>query len=131
VKLYVDEPGREAVVAAVQRAAAVATVQIGYAEARAALARQAREGGITRAALRTVVRALDGDWGVYNVVEVTHDLVRRAGALAERHALRAYDAVHLAAALDLRQASGDVEFAGFDDRLGAAAAREHLSLTPR
>jgi predicted nucleic acid-binding protein len=122
----VDEVGRPEVLSAVGRATAVATARISYAEARAAFARHQREGGITRTALRSIVRDLDRDWGTYNIVEVAEPLVRHAGALAERHALRGYDAVQLAAALALRQVSRTLEFATFDEPLGVAAARERL-----
>jgi predicted nucleic acid-binding protein len=86
---------------------------------------------LTAPTLRRAVRQLDGDWGTYNLVEVSDVVVRRAGVLAERHALRGYDAVQLAAALDVRDAGGDLEFACFDDRLARAAARERLSLVAR
>jgi len=130
VKLYVDEVGRPEVLSTVGRAAAVATVRISYAEARAAFARHQREGGITRTVLRSIVRDLDRDWGTYNIVEVAEPLVRHAGALAERHALRGYDAVQLAAALTLGRVSREIEFATFDERLEAAAAREGLPVMP-
>lgn len=113
--------------AAVERAAAVATVRISYAEARAAFARLRRDGGLTRAGLRQMVRELDREWGAYNVVEVVEPLVRHAGALAERHSLRGYDAVQLAAALTLRRVAPEVEFVSFDARLARAAAREGLA----
>jgi predicted nucleic acid-binding protein len=128
VKLYVEEPDSEAVATVLERAEAVATVRVTYAEARAAFARHRREGGLKAPALRRVVSQLDGEWGTYNVVEVSEPVVRRAGALAERHALRGYDAVQLAAALDLRDAGADLEFACFDDRLARAALRERLRL---
>lgn len=115
---------------AVDQAAAVTTARISYAEARAAFARLQREGSIARAALRGMVRDLDRDWGTYNVVEVGEPLVRQAGALAERHALRGYDAVQLSAALIVRRASREIEFATFDERLRAAATREGLSVVP-
>lgn len=127
VKLYVEEQGTATVVARVGDAEAVATVRVAYAEARAALARHRREGGLTPVGLRQAVRELDREWGMYNVVDVNDPLVRRAGALAERHALRGYDAVHLAGALDLRAAGGEVEFLSFDARLNRAARRERLS----
>jgi predicted nucleic acid-binding protein len=104
----------------------VITVRVTYAEARAALARHRREGGLTTPALRRAVRQLDDEWGTYEVVNVSEPLIRRAGAPAERHALRGYDAVQLAAALDVRDAGADLEFACFDDRLAHAAARERL-----
>jgi predicted nucleic acid-binding protein len=36
-----------------------------------------------------------------DLVEVTPDLARAAGEIAERHSLRAYDAMHLASSLSL------------------------------
>jgi predicted nucleic acid-binding protein len=127
VKLYVEEKGTPMVMARVDDAEAVATVRVTYAEARAALARHRREGGLTPVGLRRAVGELDREWGTYNVVDVNDPLVRRAGALAERHALRGYDAVQLAAALDLRAAGVAVEFLSFDARLNRAARRERLS----
>jgi len=130
VKLYVEEAGSTAVVTCVERAAAVTTARVSYAEARAAFARYRREGGLTPAGLREVVGSLDAEWGAYDVVEIHEPLVRRAGQLAERHALRGYDAIQLAAALEVRSAGADVEFASFDGRLNHAAARERLRLSP-
>ncbi len=127
VKVYVEEAGTAAVVARVDEAEAVATVRVTYAEARAALARHRREGGLTSVALRRVVRELDREWDFYNVVDLSDPLVRQAGALAERHALRGYDAIQLAAALELRAAGGDVVFLSFDARLNNAARRQRLS----
>lgn len=127
VKLYVEEAGTGAVVTRVGEAEAVATVRVTYAEARAALARHRREGGLTSVGLRRAVRELDREWGLYNVVDLSDPLVRRAGTLAERHALRGYDAVQLAAALELRAADGEIVFLSFDARLNGAARRERLS----
>lgn len=128
VKLYVEEAGSTAIAAAVERATAVATARITYAEARAAFARHTRAGGLTPAELRRVVRQLDEEWGQYSIVEITDAVVRRAGALAERHKLRGYDAVQLAAALDVRLAGGDIEFSSCDIRLSRAARRERLRI---
>ena len=126
IKLYVEEAGTPSVVARVGAAEAVATVRVTYAEARAALSRHRREGGLTPVGLRRAVRELDREWGMYNIVDVNDPLVRRAGALAERHGIRGYDAVQLAAALDLRAAGAPVEFLSFDSRLNRAARRERL-----
>jgi predicted nucleic acid-binding protein len=130
VKPYVEEAESTAVVTCVERATSVTTARVSYAEARAAFARSRREGGLTLAGLRAVVRNLDVEWGAYDVVEIHEPLVRRAAQLAERHALRGSDAIHLAAALEVRSASADVEFASFDSRLNHAAARERLRLSP-
>ena len=129
VKLYVAEPGTDRVAAAVDQATALVTVRVTYAEARAAFAGHARAKGLATGELRRVVRHLDEEWGQYSVVEVTDTLVRRAGALAERHRLRGYDAVQLSAAVDLRAAGGaQVVFGSFDARLNQAARRERLGI---
>jgi uncharacterized protein len=129
VKLYVAEAGTETVATAVDRATALVTVRVTYAEARAAFARHARTKGLRAAELRRVVRQLDEEWGQYSIVEVTDALVRRAGALAERHRLRGYDAVQLSAAVDLKVTGGaDIAFASFDGRLNHAARRERLGV---
>jgi predicted nucleic acid-binding protein len=126
VKLYVEEPGRRAVVAEVERAGTVATARVTYAEARAAFARKRREGGLDRQGLRRVVEHLDAEWAAFTVVDVSEPVIRGAGALAERHALRGYDAIQLAAALALTRHGGDVAFACFDRHLRRAARREKL-----
>jgi uncharacterized protein len=128
VKLYIEEPGTAAVATEVDRSSAVVTARVTYVEARAAFARQNRERGLLRAELRRIVRHLDDEWGCFNVVEITDPLVRRAGTLAERHGLRAYDAVQLAAALDVRAAGAEVAFASFDGRLSRAARQDGLHL---
>ncbi len=128
VKLYVDEPGRERVEAAARDAERFATVRVTYTEARAAFARQRREGGVTARELRTIVRELDEDWGSFVVVEVNESLVRSAGSLAERHALRAYDALQLAAAVQLHAEDVEVTFCCFDVHLSRAARRHGLEL---
>lgn len=76
-----------------------------------------------------MVHELDAEWGAYNIVDVTDPLVRRAGSLAERHTLRGYDAVQLAAALNVKAPGIDLEFASFDVPQIRAAARERLRLT--
>jgi predicted nucleic acid-binding protein len=131
VKLYVEEPGSDEVGAGVERASAVVTARIAYAEARAAFARHRREGGLTGAELRRVVQQLDHEWSTYGIVDAGENVVRRAGALAERHALRGFDALHLASALELRRAGGEIAFMSFDARLTSAARRERLRAPTR
>lgn len=129
VKLYVDEAGTPTVSARVAAAEAVATALVTYAEVRAALARHRRDGALSAVTLRRAVRELDREWGAYNVLTLTETLVRSAGGLAERHALRGYDAVQLAAALALQAAGAGVEFCAFDTRLNRAARRERLMVS--
>ncbi len=106
-----------------------ATSRVAYPEARAALARRQREAGITRAALARDVAALDRDLGRFVVVELSAKVATRAEDLAERRALRGFDAIHLASALELEELTGAVpSFCCFDDRLREAASAEGLPI---
>lgn len=48
-----------------------------------------------------MVNDLDQDWADYFIVDVSEILVKAAGLLAESHALRGADAIHLASAVAL------------------------------
>lgn len=126
VKLYVEEAGSAAVTTWVDEATVVATSRVAYAEARAAFARHRREGGFTAGLWRRAVANLDDDWSRYTIVEVSDAIVRGAGRFADRHALRGFDAIHLAAALELRRARDQIRFGCFDERLSLAARKEKL-----
>jgi predicted nucleic acid-binding protein len=122
LKLYVDERGTQEVIAAVQSAELVAISRIAYAEARAALARVLREKRTTRAEHHRRVSALDADYTEILKVEVSEEVVRQAGGLAESHALRGFDAIQLASAGWLaRKARKQVRLLAFDARLNEAA----------
>jgi uncharacterized protein len=129
VKLYVREPGSRDVARVVAEAGLAATSRVAYPEARAAFARRKREGAFRAAALRRIVGDLDRDLAHYVVVELTAELASTAGELAERHALRGFDAIHLASALWLRESAGDFgAFAAYDARLVAAATAEGFAV---
>lgn len=116
------ERGSAAVAQQLGLADAVATSIVACAETRAAFARLARERPASRARHRQRVDQFARDWGRYAVVELSPALAQQAGELAERHALRGFDAIHLASALWLRSSySGELSFMAFDERLARAA----------
>jgi len=122
LKLYVDERGTQEVIAAVQSAELVAISRIAYAEARAALARVLREKRTTRAEHRKRIAALDADYVEVLKVEVSEEVVRQAGELAESHALRGFDVIQLASARWLaRKTRKPVRLVAFDKRVNEAA----------
>jgi predicted nucleic acid-binding protein len=132
VKVYVEEAGSASVREQVGDAIVVATSSITYVEARTALARRRRAGDLAAGEHRRLVGELDSDWDRYIRLEVSSALIREAAALADRYPLRAYDAIHLAAAVTARRRLGnDLVFACWDDTLSAAASREGLALARR
>jgi uncharacterized protein len=121
VPLIVEESGSDVASRVWEAASHVVSVRLVYPEARAALAQASRVGRIPQGALPGAVEALEGLYGQLDLLEADERLVRRAGVLAEQHALRGYDAIHLAGAERLGQ-EGVVLVAG--DRQLLAAGRE-------
>jgi len=106
-KLYVMETGtawvRRLTDPAAQNRLYVARITL--VELVSAITRRKKNGDLTQAmagaALATLRSNFDSD---YDVVEVTSFLVSQAEALAEKHVLRGYDAVQLAAATQVHSA---------------------------
>ncbi len=128
LKLYINEEGREIVVEAVKAAEVAATSTVAYAEARAGLARRLREGDFTEEEHRQAVSDLDRDWITYERQAVSNLVARLAGEMAERHALRGFDAIHLASAKRLEERFDDLRFLAFDDRLLGATKEASMSV---
>jgi uncharacterized protein len=133
VKLYVVEPGSDAVRKLVDAASVVATSSIAYTETRAALARRRRERALHPVAFASAKKAFEAEWLEYFTVEVTSALCRQAGEFAEHYRLRAYDSVHLAAFAEVAREAGvrDTRFSSFDDNLIRAARSLRRTLTRR
>ena len=131
VKQYVNEPGSDQVEAAVAQAESTATVLISRAEVSAALAKAVRLNILTAEAGATTLQAFRSDWLSLVRIQVTELVAARADAFAWEHALRGYDAVHLAAASVWAEAMGvPVTFATFDRRLWRAARRSGFHAYP-
>ncbi|UUY06193.1 type II toxin-antitoxin system VapC family toxin [Svornostia abyssi] len=99
VKVVIAEEGSREAVSLWNAATSVILGELAYPEARAAIAaarRARRLGG------QTYVRAVAGIEELVSdalIIGVDRALARNAGDLADQHALRGYDAVHLASAL--------------------------------
>jgi uncharacterized protein len=127
IPLLVDEPGSERAARVWDVADHVIAVRLIYAEARAALAQANRMGRLAAADLTTAIDGLEGLYAGLDLLEVDEQLVRRAGELAQHHALRGYDAIHLAAADRVRDdatvvVSGDRGLRTAAGALGIAVA---------
>jgi uncharacterized protein len=122
VKLYAEELGSDIVRQAVAQAELIATSLVAYAETRSALARKRRGGEISAVALKQHKREFERDWARLQRLPIDEATIRKAGDLAEQHALRAFDALHLATADSLQATLRTaVTFACFDGALNGAA----------
>jgi predicted nucleic acid-binding protein len=132
VKLFFDEAGSNAVVDLVEQADSVITSQVAYAESCSALARRRRDKRLTQEEFNSAKKRLDEIWPQMDTVLIDEI---GAGDLAIKHIIRGFDAIHLAAAIELRTIHDpplDVTFCSFDDRQNEAALAEGLIIpTPR
>lgn len=128
IKLYVEEPESVHVEFLVRSSRVTATSLVAFAESRAALARRFREQAFTIGYYEQVKNSFILDWEQYFTVNLTPALVQMAGDLAERHALRGFDSIHLASALSLREElSSTVVFSCYDTHLQKASQQEGLA----
>jgi uncharacterized protein len=102
IPLLIEEPGSSRAGRVWDVVDHVTSVRLIYTEARAALAQAARLGRLATADFPATLDGLERLYGQLDLLEVDDLLVRRAGELAERHAVRGYDALHLAAAERVR-----------------------------
>ncbi|MGH7965044.1 MAG: type II toxin-antitoxin system VapC family toxin [Candidatus Binatia bacterium] len=136
VKRYVVESGTQWVRGLCEPAAGhtIYIARITGVEVIAALARHTRIGSLTRSAAQGAMAAFRGDFRwVYLVSELTPALAERAMDLAQAHGLRGYDAVQLAASLDVnaeRRGYGlaPLTLASADTDLNQAATAEGVAV---
>jgi len=132
VKRYVAEPGTAWIENLCDAGSGhtIYIVRISGVEMVAALFRRAHSGSLALADAQAQTAQFKADLPYdYVIAEVTEPLVEAAMTLAERHRLRGYDAVQLAAALELRAAlvASDLPTLTFvcaDADLNAAATAE-------
>jgi predicted nucleic acid-binding protein len=131
VKLFIDEVGSKTVIdlARADSGHSVALLELTRVELHAAIHRRERLGDVqpgTAASSRVVLdRYLRTR---YEELEITSAVLDRAYGLIERHALRAYDAMQLAGALEgtFRRPNEESLFVTADKALAGAAVEEGL-----
>ncbi len=131
VKRYVSEKGTEEITRAIDKARLVGTVVVARVEVAAALAKAVRVGTLAEREAGAALRLFGVDWPDYLRTPVTETLVALAESLAWTQQLRAYDAIHLAAASAWQDSLGQpVTLATYDHALWTAARRVGLHPYP-
>jgi predicted nucleic acid-binding protein len=129
VKLLLRDEGDAVAVREVIAAVdATFTSRIAHPEGRAALAAARRAGRLTPREHAKAKAGLDRAIASLRVVDLHPSLARAAGDVAERFALRALDAVHLASALAL--GGRDTILVTWDRTLALAASAAGLAVAP-
>lgn len=129
IKLLVEEEHSETCGRLWDAADVRLTSRLTYLEARAALAAATRSRRLTPSDLRQVKHGLGVLVDEMTIIEATATITSSAGDLAETHALRGYDALHLASALAVE--SRDLVMATWDRDLMRAAEDAALAIATR
>jgi predicted nucleic acid-binding protein len=131
VKRYFDEKHSSEVISAWKSSLGIATSAVAYAELLAAVYRKASQVRVNRAQVENVVALFLEDWSSFIIVEVDNRLNETIHKVIASHALRGFDAIHLASALVIGSAvSDEFLFACYNDRLNHAARAEGLQTLP-
>jgi predicted nucleic acid-binding protein len=138
VKRYIDEPGTLAVAARFESGERIFTSALSYAEILTAFGRRYQQGELARTDFESKREDFLRDWMFSLIVlELDTRSMSSLGSLVTRFALKAGDAVHLSAALWLRdawvgipRATGEqkIEFGVADKSLARIAAECGLSV---
>ncbi len=139
LKRYVREQGSESTEALFQSGEKIFTSILSYAEIHAVLARKTRAKEMRRYDFVRARKSFDGDWILsLDIVELTAVTMSGLRELVRRNTLKGSDAVHLAAALWLRDMSSlkgagfapqrELVFATSDRELAAATFKNHLQV---
>jgi hypothetical protein len=135
VKLYLPESGSRRLTDLLRLTQSLEpcfSSELVVVEALSALARARREGRISRQTLEVLRARLMADAQTFpEMLTVSRDIVEWAGELTMAYPLRAYDAVHLATALDMARRFKMMDlpapiFVSADETLLAAAQSEGL-----
>jgi predicted nucleic acid-binding protein len=127
--LFVREASSDAIAALLDRDPAIVSWWGTSVECASAVARLEREAGIDRATARALQRRVADAAREWSEVPSIDDVRTQAVRLLQVHALRAADAMQLAAAIVASDfAPSTLPFVTLDLRLADAAAREGFSL---
>lgn len=125
LKRYFKEPFSNDVAFKWSRAEAVVSSSVAYAETMATIYRKKRESDLDSKIIQNAQETFKSDWNSFIRVEVTNDLNPFIDNVLQKHALRGFDAIHLASAMIIHERlPADFFFACFDQRLNQAAKLE-------
>jgi uncharacterized protein len=128
VKLLAEEAGSDLAAELWDACDAAVASRLAYPEVRAALAAAARNHDLGDHDLDAAEQAWGGYWAATRPVELTPAVEQHAGQLAQVHALRGADAIHLASALAI--GDPDLVVAVWDRRLHTGAQGTGLRVAP-
>jgi predicted nucleic acid-binding protein len=105
VKKYVHEVGSDRVRELSNQTPLLATSKLAWPEILSGLGRKRRENGLTEKDYNKAVETFAADWESFLIVEFQDELLPLMRQLAQKHALKGADLVHLSSVLWLQKAA--------------------------
>lgn len=124
------EPNQRAVLSALAGADVVVTSSLTLLECTRALLRARVAGRISAADERAAAGVFDAAIQTWHILDVSDDVLERAGRPFPREPVRSLDAVHLTSALVLQDNVGDVQMLSLDDRVRLNASALGMTVVP-
>lgn len=124
------EPRQDAVIRAFESTDTVVTSAITIVECARALARARAMRRIQADDEREALRLFDDTLRGWNVLDVTDDVVAAARRRFPHEPVRSLDALHIASALTLHEALGELSVASLDERVRRNAEALGMSVVP-
>jgi uncharacterized protein len=126
---YVDDVGPDPLAGTARTDERVLLSELSRVEFRSVIARRLRSGRLSMKRAERLLAEFAADGPGYEWVPVDREVIRRAGTLVDRHALRSLDALQLGGALFAAKGAPEpLRFLCFDGRLNAAAKAEGLEV---
>jgi predicted nucleic acid-binding protein len=132
IKLYVHERGSAETIQCVAAASQIATSHLTLVEIEATLSRALKAKRLSSMDANLALTKFHQDWLGVVKVPPTSRVVGEAAKITGKYALRAYDAIHLASAIELERLLGaPVTLGTFDDELWNASVQHGIPAWPR
>jgi len=126
---YVDDEGPDPLAGWARPDERILLSELARVEFRSVIARRRTGGRLSPKRAARILEEFEGDGPGYEWLPLAPPVLRRAGILVDRHALRTLDALHLGAALlAVEGAPHSLRFLCLDARLNAAAKAEGLEV---
>ncbi len=130
VKWFIDEPFADMAKKIKNESEMIFTSIISYPEVMSACNRAGKEGRYSNSDMMHVKNEFMRIWPDFRWINMTESLVKQAGELIFIHDLRAFDTIHLASAILIKEESDGIDlfFSCFDRRLNRVAQKEGIEI---
>ncbi len=130
VKWFFDEPFADMAKYIKNESEMIFTSIISYPEVMSAFNRAGKEGQCSNSDMMFVKNEFMRIWPDFRWINMTDNLIKQAGELIFIHDLRAFDTIHLASAILIKEESDGIDLfcSCFDRRLNRAAQKEGIKV---